>query len=132
MPAVRVLVIEDEDAVREATAMMVAEVGYEVFAAASGEEGVQVFEQRGDIDVVLVDLTMPGIDGIATLERIRQVRRGVPIVLMSGYATEDVLRRVEGGCSTMFLAKPFRLETLEAALAESLGRPGGDTLEVRA
>jgi len=120
----RVLVVDDEPTVLQATASLLAASGYEVATAEDGLRALDVFEEAG-AEVVLVDVTMPGLDGVETLARLRETGRAVPVVLMSGYAESDVARRVEGQDATYFLQKPFGFRQLHAVLAHALQAADG-------
>ena len=115
----RVLVVDDEPAIRSATASLLQASGYEVRTAEDGMSALDAFAQE-PAEVVLVDVTMPGLDGVETLARLRAADRDVPVVLMSGYAESDVVRRVEGQGATFFLQKPFGFRQLHAILSSAL------------
>ncbi len=113
-----VLLVDDDDSVRRSTARLLERLGFTVFIAGSGPEAVTTFRaRRSRIDVVVLDILMPGMDGYETHDALREVDADVPILLYSGYA--DGERR--GGNRTFdqrtgFLAKPFSPGALEAQL----------------
>src|SRR5258707_13955719 len=86
MPKSRILVIDDEAAIRDSLRMTLEYEGYEVLAAATGQEGLTVAE-RDAPDLVLLDVKMPGMDGIEVLERLRNMNEALPIVMISGHGT---------------------------------------------
>ena len=115
-PAARVvLVIDDEDMVRDVVARMVEDLGYAAITAADGPAGLEVAEHQ-PIDAVLVDLTMPRMSGADVVAALRQRKPGLPIVVCSGYD--------RGGKGPVkadaYLPKPFRIEALERTLAKLL------------
>ncbi|MCB9622162.1 MAG: MASE1 domain-containing protein [Sandaracinus sp.] len=110
--ALRVLVLDDDDAIREVVRTALEMEGHEVEGVADGQEAI---ERTGahPFDVVLLDLTMPGLGGVEVLHGIRQRHPKMPAVLMSGY-DESQLPHDE-----VFLAKPFTLAALYDALAQA-------------
>jgi CheY-like chemotaxis protein len=110
-----VLVIDDEDLVRDVVARMVEDLGYLALTAADGVLGLEVIEQQS-VDVVLVDLTMPRMSGADVVSALRVRRPKLPIVLCTGY-DRDRRGPVEADA---YLPKPFRIEALEHTLAKLL------------
>ena len=82
----RILIVEDEESYREPLVYQLTREGYDVSAAASGEEGLELFT-KGGIDLVLLDLMLPGIDGTALCRRIREQSR-VPIIMLTAKSAE--------------------------------------------
>ena len=80
MPKSRVLVIDDESAIRDSLRMTLEYEGYEFIGAATGQEGLALAE-RDAPDLVLLDVKMPGMDGIEVLERLRNMNETVPVIL---------------------------------------------------
>ena len=112
-----VLVIDDEPAVREVVKRSLMRGGYAVLEATSGEEGVHCFRQhRLEIDVVLMDLSMPGMDGVAACALIQEIRPEVPIVLTSGHPEQWPSLDLGERGFVDFLQKPFRVQTLLAKM----------------
>ncbi len=117
-----VLVIDDEPMVRTAACRVLESSGFRTLSAHDGASGVALFrEHAAAITVVLLDLSMPGMDGVETLVRIRAVRPGTPAVIMSGYAEDEAAARFVGVGLASFLAKPFTpdelLQRLKRAIA---------------
>jgi two-component system cell cycle sensor histidine kinase/response regulator CckA len=116
-----VLVIDDESTVRTATGRMLSLLGYDVLEAPDGEQGLEIFRLlNGAVDAVLLDLTMPGLSGEETLQLLRQVEPEVQVVVFSGYAEDDVARRLQPLQPAAILAKPFTRQQLAAALQTAL------------
>jgi PAS domain S-box-containing protein len=112
------LLVDDEELVRMSTADMLAELGYAVVEAASGEEAMRLFSAGGHFDLLVTDHLMPGMNGTDLALAVRALRPGVPILLVSGYAER------EGIDPTLpRLAKPFRKDELASSLAQ-LTTPG--------
>ena len=113
-----ILLVEDEDAVRQLAAEVLGRYGYRVVAAGSGEEALGIVDlQKLRPDLLLTDVVMPGISGNELAERLRQKWRALPIVLMSGYSADAVL---QNGDRIGFLQKPFTATTLGQKVGEML------------
>jgi EAL domain-containing protein (putative c-di-GMP-specific phosphodiesterase class I) len=109
--ALRVLLIEDELALLKAYGRVLSSIGYEVICAHDGIEGCQQLE-TGPIDIVLSDITMPRLDGIEVLRRVRARDADIPVILMTGAPhLETALRAIEHGV-LRYLTKPFEIQTL--------------------
>jgi signal transduction histidine kinase/CheY-like chemotaxis protein len=116
-----VLVIDDEDSVRIASGRMLSMLGYDVLEAADGEQGIEILKLRnGDIDVVLLDVTMPGLSGEETLELVRAIDPQMPVIVFSGYAEDEVAARLRPLHPAAVLQKPFTRQQLGAALQLAL------------
>lgn len=112
-PALSVLVVEDEDAVRSMTRRVLERRGHTVRTAADPAEALELAGDPGvDFDLLLTDLVMPGTNGAELAERIVALRPGTPVVYMSGYVEEAVRRRVGSVGRGPLLEKPFRAQTL--------------------
>lgn len=116
-----VLVIDDEPAVRLFVEQALAQAGYQVCDSADGVEGLQVFaERQAEIVAVLVDLTMPRMDGLEVLRLLRRLDAAVPILAMSGYNEEDVAMRLASAGASDFIQKPFHPGDLVARVGRLL------------
>jgi CheY-like chemotaxis protein len=116
-----VLVVDDEQMVCDLCAATLAGAGLQVLTAADGMDAVVSFREHADeIGCVLLDLTMPLMDGATTLELLRQIRPDVPIILSSGYDEQEATRRFAGRGLAGFLQKPYELKALKAELQRVL------------
>ncbi len=119
-----ILVADDEPAVRQMAAKVFRTSGFRVVEVSDGREAVeQVRAQAVPFAAALVDLTMPNMDGVAALAAIRKLQPKLRAVLMSGFGTEDVLKRLPAGERTSILQKPFSQEELLARFTELLSAP---------
>lgn len=114
-----VLLVEDEEIVCDIGEKMLRRLGYAVLTARSGEEALALFaEGHREIDLVILDLIMPGITGAEVYERLRAIRPDVPVLLSSGFSLDgqamELLRR---GCRG-FIQKPFSLDQLRTKIQE--------------
>jgi two-component system response regulator AtoC len=122
----RILIIDDDDALRESLELILAAEGYAVLSANDGEAALEVIEQHA-VEVVLCDLRMPGLDGFDLIPQISRKIPGVPIILMSAHGTDDLaVEAIQRGAYD-YLAKPFqpaeiRLTLLKAHEREQLRR----------
>jgi two-component system cell cycle sensor histidine kinase/response regulator CckA len=118
-----VLLIEDEAPVRAFAARALKLRGYEVLEAASAEEALDLLDDPAlEVDVLVSDVVMPGMDGPSCVRKAREKRPGVRVVFVSGYA-EDALRRSMAGLDNcVFLPKPFSLNELTAKVKECISR----------
>jgi CheY-like chemotaxis protein len=119
-----VLVVDDEEMVRNMARFMLERVGYQVETAHDGSQGVDRFAASpGEFDAVLLDLTMPVMNGQEALERIQQIRPDVPVILSSGYSEEEALRRFQGYALAGFLQKPYTAAALSRKVRQAIGLP---------
>jgi hypothetical protein len=109
----RLLVVEDTDAVREITRRLLVRAGYDVDVAVDGDSGLRQFAERA-YDVVVTDMRMPGLSGVELASRLRAQRPSLPVVFLTGYATEEVPEALRAGTTT--LLKPFRRQDLLEAI----------------
>ena len=108
-----ILVIDDETAVREAITQVLHLLDEQVLSAASGEQGIDLFRQHQDeIKIVILDLSMPGLNGLETSKEIRKINPDVTIILSSGYSVEDVTTHYRTLGFAGFLQKPYTIESL--------------------
>jgi len=111
MKDMKVLVVEDELTMRETVVTYLEEQGVPVKSVMSGEDALEVLRE-GAYDVAVVDLKLPGIDGIEVLRRAHQNNPGLPVIIMTAYATiENAVRAIKEGAYD-YLVKPFNLEEL--------------------
>ncbi len=116
----RILVIDDEEIVRLSCKRTLVPEGYEVDTAASGKEGMELFE-KSKYDLVLIDLKMPGIDGIEVLVNIKRQHPEQNVMIMTGYDTiEHIVESISSGAAH-YLEKPFTPDTLIERINEVLG-----------
>ncbi len=115
----RVLVVEDEEAVREAVRNILASLGYETKAVASGEDAGKL-PTEPPFDVLLTDLLLPGIAGPDLARGLKERWPALRVILMSGYTEDEVLRRGMDEASVRFLQKPFGMASLARELQSAL------------
>ena len=117
-----VLLVEDEESVRQLVRDTLAARGYRVLEAESGEAGLAVAEQHaGKIDMVITDVVMPGMTGREMVNQLAQARPGVKVLYLSGYTEDAILSDGSIESGTAFLQKPFSLQNLSKKVREVLG-----------
>jgi PAS domain S-box-containing protein len=114
-----VLVVDDERPVRDSVAAALRGLGYRVLSAEDGEKAVELVRERPDIDVVLLDMVMPHMDGRATYLALRDMRPELRVVLTTGFALNEEAQRILDLGVREFIAKPFSVESLSQVLARS-------------
>jgi PAS domain S-box-containing protein len=110
-----ILVVEDEEGVREVAERILQDFGFETITAVDGRAGLEVMEREGDrLTAVLLDISMPRMGGQETFRRLRESRPELPVIMMSGYTEQVVAAQFNGPSHglTAFLQKPFLAEDL--------------------
>jgi signal transduction histidine kinase/CheY-like chemotaxis protein len=118
-----VLVVDDEETVREVTAQLLEVFGFRVTPARDGLEALALVRARGPFRFVLLDLTMPHQDGVETFRELRAVCPGVPVILMSGHGEQEATAPFAGGALAGFLQKPFKAADLLRTVRRILEAP---------
>ncbi len=125
-----ILFIDDEDALRLSITSMLRRKGYSVLETGDGATGMDMFQARAaEIDIVLLDLTLPGMSGKEVLGRLRQLRPGIKVVLSTAYGRDRAFRDLAETASVSYLRKPYQMAELIALLREvflsepALGKP---------
>jgi CheY-like chemotaxis protein len=120
-----VLVIDDEPTVLNVAVRILERIGgYRALGAATGADAVARMDAEPDgIDLAFVDMSMPGMDGAATIEALRERRPDLPAIITSGYGEEETLARCVSLPTPGFLGKPYNPDGLVAAVQAFLGSP---------
>jgi len=117
-----VLLVDDDPLVREVGEKMLVKLGFQVLTAADGREGLEVFRTHKEaIDCVLLDLTMPKMDGEEAFQELSRLKSDVKVILSSGYNEQNVIQQFAGNGPAGFIQKPYTLTTLREALSRVLG-----------
>jgi len=117
----KILLADDEETIRNLGRRMLQRAGFEVIVAADGREAIETFAKHKDsISLVILDLTMPHLDGEACYRELRQLQPGVKVILSSGYNEQDVVNRFAGKGLAGFVQKPYTTEELLAKIREAL------------
>ncbi|HRZ28469.1 MAG TPA: PAS domain S-box protein [Spirochaetota bacterium] len=117
-----VLLVDDEENVRAVGGRMLSMLGFTVISASNGREAVDLFRAHaGEIACVIMDLTMPLMDGEEAFRSIREIRKGARVIISSGYSEQEIIVRFIGEGPSGFIQKPYQLDDLAAKLKEVLG-----------
>jgi PAS domain S-box-containing protein len=117
-----VLLVDDEEPVRNVAKEMLERLGFRVVTAADGRQALATFRVHADrIVCVLLDLTMPHLNGVETFQELRGLRADLRVILSSGYDEQDVIQRFAGRGLAGFIQKPYTLGALQEVLRRALG-----------
>jgi DNA-binding NtrC family response regulator len=121
MSDIHVLIVDDEEALVRSLSYALRGEGMRISTAGSGEAALELLaEETTGIDIVLLDLGLPGIDGLATLDGIRQLHARLPVIMISAHGdTRAAVQAVKSG-ATDYLTKPFELDDLLATITSTL------------
>ncbi len=116
-----ILLADDEVEVRQATSEVLETMGYRVFQASDGEQALSIFKEHyQDISLVMVDVVMPKLGGIQLVQALREIKVQVPVILMTGYDRNNVLKTGSMPTQSQILTKPIQFEVLQATIAQLL------------
>ena len=121
VPGGRIMVVDDEDGVRKMLGSFLKRHNYEVREASSGEEALEILRSRSyRPDVILLDIQMPGLDGLATLKEIKKIDQDIGVVIMTGAKDKGLgLQAMEAG-SYEYIMKPFDLDYFELVILSKI------------
>ncbi len=123
-----ILVVDDEPAVRRTVSRMLELMGFTTLQAADGAEGIALFKEKtSGIALVMLDLTMPRLDGEQTFAELRSIDPQVRVVLMSGFNQLEAVARFTGKGLASFLQKPFSLNTLRGCVQQVFNKAESGT-----
>lgn len=119
-----VFLVDDEDMILEVGKEMIHHLGYEVMVAASGNEALSMYEKNMDkIDIVILDMTMPDMDGEATFKRLKEIDPETKVLLSSGYTLDNRAQKIiDRGCNG-FIQKPFNISELSSKIESVIKNP---------
>jgi len=118
----KVLVIDDEEGIRSLLDTLLRRKGYDVVLAESGRKGLELF-RRERPDVVVLDLKMPGMDGLAVLQQVRSLNPTLPVIILTGAGTPETEQQVRAMGVTEYVEKEFSLHLLGDSLKRLLKTP---------
>ena len=116
-----ILLVDDEKVITDVTGAMLRALGYKVIIASEGEEAVAIYQKSGDhIDVVIMDIVMPGMGGGEAIDLIRAINPAVKVILCSGYSMSGAVKAIMDKGVRHFLKKPFQLDEFSRTVREVL------------
>lgn len=120
-----VLLVEDEESVRELVSVTLVSRGYKVLEAEDGERGLRLAQEtKGEIDILVTDVVMPGMGGRELAKKLQALRPGISVLYLSGYTEDAVITQGGLGPETAFLQKPFTLQNLAKKVRDVLRSRG--------
>lgn len=117
----KILVIDDEENMRKNLGQILGSKGYSVALAPSGAEGLKMFEKE-PFDLVVTDVTMPELDGMAVLKKIKQANNKMPVIFITASDMNDVLKEAIQFGLDGFIEKPFNIESVFETVSEKLAK----------
>jgi CheY-like chemotaxis protein len=121
----RILVVEDEDVIQEMATRMLESLGYDVVTASDGQEAAEYYERHGgEIDLVVIDMIMPRMNGRDCFRRLREMNPRVKAILSTGYGLDGAVRELLGDGMVGYVQKPYVIGQLSEAVAKALERTG--------
>jgi CheY-like chemotaxis protein len=119
-----VLLVDDEELVLEVGKELLEAMGYRVLAAKNGKEAVDIYRKnQDDLDIVVLDMVMPGVGGGETFDRLKEINPNVRVLLASGFAVDgEATQILERGCNG-FIQKPFNMKELSDKIEEIMNMP---------
>jgi CheY-like chemotaxis protein len=121
LPRGTILIVDDEPFMRDLAARVLRGVGFQTRTAATGQEAIDLLRRDpAGVQLIVLDLLMPDMDGWETLEALRQIRGDILVLVASGRLDEDARSRNRGAPPSGYLAKPYSLETLVTAVERAL------------
>jgi PAS domain S-box-containing protein len=122
----KVLLVDDEETVRSIGIAMLNELGFTTITANDGQEAIEIFTHTPDIAFVILDLTMPHLDGEQCFRELRKLKPDVKVIMSSGYDELEVTRKFAGTGLAGFIQKPYRFAVLSGAIKMISARPDID------
>ena len=118
----KILLVDDQEPVREVAKDMLEALGYEVITAADGLEGISRYRELWrEIDLVILDMVMPNLSGGDCFRRMKEINPKARVVLSSGYSMDGAIQDVMNEGILAFIQKPYRLEELSRVVGTAVG-----------
>jgi PAS domain S-box-containing protein len=116
-----ILLVDDEDMILEVTSELLTSSGYQVLKAGSGDQALELYQRHiNDIDIVLLDMIMPGMNGAETYDRLKSIDPNVKVILTSGYSVDAQAEKIFAKGCNGFLQKPFTIKNLSSKITAVL------------
>ncbi|MFH1338396.1 MAG: response regulator [Candidatus Omnitrophota bacterium] len=119
MAGEKILLVDDEKIVREAF-MMAFEDEYSIVSAASGDEALSILKRPNDIDLVVLDVVMPGLNGIQLVKEIKKINPGLKVAMLTGYGSKDIVIEALRADADEFIEKPFDIKQTKEVIERLL------------
>ena len=119
-----ILLVDDDELIRASIPALVESFGHHVIAAAGGQAALDMLDAGLEVQLVILDLNMPGMNGLETLKELRQRLPRLPVLLATGYLDADTSRALQQAGRTLSITKPYTLEELDQKLREIMRLEG--------
>ena len=116
-PSLNILLVDDDDLIRESVTEVLQFLGHRPFSAPGGQEALHLLEEGLSVDLVILDMNMPIMNGAETLPQVLALRPGLPVLMATGYSEDDIVPLLVGRPSVQSLRKPFSIQELSDRLA---------------
>ena len=114
------IVVDDEQRILDVITGMLEMLGYDVFRAEGGEKALTILRENPSIELVVLDMLMPGMDGVEAFTELKTISKGLKVIISSGFSAKDQMAEIlVKGCNG-FLAKPFNLVQLSTKVRQPL------------
>ena len=115
--------MDDEDGIRNVAGRILQQLGYQILLAPNGSRALEIYRrERGRIDLVILDMLMPGMGGAETFQELTEIDPKVRVLLSSGYSLDEEVQQVMAAGARGFIQKPYRLALLSHKVAEILDK----------
>ncbi len=121
LPGRRVLVVDDEQVIRNLLQRILQDEAYEVVSAANGREAMTIIG-REHFDLIIADIVMPEMDGVEMLQAAEHIRPRIPAIVVSGFFSEDTAERLKNLGAASYVAKPFQVDALKRTVARVIAQ----------
>ncbi|MBJ6752485.1 CHASE domain-containing protein [Geomonas anaerohicana] len=115
----KILLVDDEETVRSIGTRMLRELGFTPVAASNGEEALSLYREHPDVRAVILDLTMPGMDGEECFRQLQALDPKVQVIMSSGFSEQDVVQKFDGRVLGGFIQKPYTLKALKEVMRKA-------------
>jgi CheY-like chemotaxis protein len=122
----KVLLVDDDELIRESVASVLEILGHQVTTAPGGHQALQLLEEGPGVDLVILDMNMPGMSGTEALPRILDLRPGLSVLLATGYSEDEIVPLMVGRPTVSSLRKPFSLKEVRSKIASLQIHPSPD------
>jgi len=111
--SLHILLVDDDDLIRESAVPLLEVIGHSATEAATGARAIQLLESGLEVDLVILDMNMPGLSGAETLPRLLNLRPGLPVIMATGYSDDEITPLLEGRPSVTSIRKPYSLKEIQ-------------------
>lgn len=118
----KVLIVDDQFGIRTLLNEVLQKEGYEIFQAANGLQALDVTEKH-DPDLVLLDMKIPGMDGLEILSKLKEIKADIKVIIMTAYGEKDLIEKTKELGALAHFSKPFDIDEIRSAVRKYLFQP---------